>query len=201
MFSLALKTVRTLGGKKMSYQNKSLKKQTFKQMRFNQTVILCDRLTNWVYLALMVLLPVVLPIMVHGVVLTALIAVGGISLLLNCYFKQKAEIKRLQYENMALKMQRKTGVEIDLINNQNYIQVKGQTYAEYLTEQHTKDQTMKKINRYLTKGILYLFLPLVLIMLLLQPNLTDYLGDIIICILALIGGLGYLAYNYLTEHK
>lgn len=185
----------------MSYQNKSLKKQTFKQMRFNQTVILCDRLTNWVYLALMVLLPVVLPIMVHGVVLTALIAVGGISLLLNCYFKQKAEIKRLQYENMALKMQRKTGVEIDLINNQNYIQVKGQTYAEYLTEQHTKDQTMKKINRYLTKGILYLFLPLVLIMLLLQPNLTDYLGDIIICILALIGGLGYLAYNYLTEHK
>lgn len=185
----------------MSYQNKSLKKQTFKKMRFNQTVILCDRLTNWVYLALMVLLPVILPIMVHGVVLTALIAVGGISLLLNCYFKQKAEIKRLQYENMALKMQRKTGVEIDLINNQNYIQVKGQTYAEYLTEQHTKDQTMKKINRYLTKGILYLFLPLVLIMLLLQPNLTDYLGDIIICILALIGGLGYLAYNYLTEHK
>ena len=185
----------------MSYQNKSLKKQTFKKMRFNQTVILCDRLTNWVYLALMVLLPVVLPIMVHGVVLTALIAVGGISLLLNCYFKQKAEIKRLQYENMALKMQRKTGVEVDLINNQNYIQVKGQTYAEYLTEQRTKDQTMKKINRYLTKGILYLFLPLVLIMLLLQPNLTDYLGDIIISILALIGGLGYLAYNYVIEHK
>lgn len=185
----------------MSYQNKSLKKQTFKQMRFNQTVILCDRLTNWVYLALMVLLPVVLPIMVHGVVLNALIAVGGISLLLNCYFKQKAEIRRLQYENVALKMQRKTGVEVDLINNQNYIQVKGQTYAEYLTEQHTKDQTMKKINRYLTKGIIYLFLPLVLIMLLLQPNLTDYLGDIIISILALIGGLGYLAYNYVTEHK
>lgn len=185
----------------MSYQNKSLKKQTFKQMRFNQTVILCDRLTNWVYLALMVLLPVVLPIMVHGVVLTALIAVGGISLLLNCYFKQKAEIRRLQYENAALKMQRKTGVEVDLINNQNYIQVKGQTYAEYLTVQHTKDQAMKKINRYLTKGIIYLFLPLVLIMLLLQPNLTDYLGDIIISILALIGGLGYLAYNYVTEHK
>lgn len=185
----------------MSYQNKSLKKQTFKKMHFNQTVILCDRLTNWVYLALMVLLPVVLPIMVHGVVLTALIAVGGISLLLNCYFKQKAEIKRLRYENMALKMQRKTGVEVDLINNQNYIQVKGQTYAEYLTEQHTKDQTMKKINRYLTKGIIYLFLPLVLIMLLLQPNLTDYLGDIIISILALIGGLGYLAYNYVIEHK
>ena len=185
----------------MSYQNKSLKKQTFKKMRFNQTVILCDQLTNWVYLALMILLPVVLPIMVHGVVLTALIAVGGISLLLNCYFKQKAEIKRLRYENAALKMQRKTGVEVDLINNQNYIQVKGQTYAEYLTKQQAKDQTMKKIDRYLTKGILYLFLPLVLIMLLLQPNLTDYLGDIIICILALIGGLGYLAYNYFAEHK
>ena len=67
--------------------------------------------------------------------------------------------------------------------------------------QHTKDQAMKKINRYLTKGIIYLFLPLVLIMLLLQPNLTDYLGDIIISILALIGGLGYLAYNYFAEHK
>lgn len=185
----------------MRNHNKAVKRNAHKKIYLNKVSIFCDQITCTMYLFLILFLPFAIPTVVSSVVLDAVLSCGIVVLLIDRYFDQRREITKYRYENAALKMQCKTGVECDLTHELNLVQIKGKTYADYLKEQDTKTDALKRIKKVLLRAITYVFAPIALVLLILQPDINDYAGDITICVLVLVGGIAYLIYRSTNGHK